>query len=156
MSRTYHVSASWHVTQQSCHTTGTSHSRHVTQLPLGAQHSQQSCHTCHKVLMSHMSHSSHVTYVTQHPCHTCRTTVMSCRMHISSRHVTHFSRANHQTCQTYRRVMSHVWIMHVTHISKSRLHEFLVFLQFNCHQQLNSKAPSNMSCHTGEWVMSHV
>jgi len=64
--------------------------------------------------------------------------------------------ASCHTCEwvmsTYERVMSHVWMSHVTHVIESRhTYEWVT-----SHIWISHVTQVNESCHTYEWVMSHV
>jgi len=83
------------------------------------------CDSKHMTWHIWMSHVNTLKWVTSHICMSDVTHewVMS---HIWIIHVTHLN----ESCHTYEWVISHIWMSHITHM--------------------------NESCHTYEWVMSHI
>jgi len=85
--------------------------------------------------------------------------------HIWMSHVTHMN----ESCHTYEWVMSHIWMSHVTHMNelqrcfRSTVDVFLLSFfelfrgaaRWPC-RWMGHVGHMNESCHTYEWVMSHI
>ena len=57
-----------------------------------------------------------------------------------------------ESCHTDKRVLSHIWISHVTHMIQSCHTDKRVL----SHTWMSHVTHMNESCHTYEWVMSHI
>jgi len=65
----------------------------------------------------------------------------------------HITRVN-ELCQTFARVMSQVWMSHVSHVDET----YHAHVDESCHTHVNEPCHTHVdeSRHTHEWVMSHT
>jgi len=70
----------------------------------------------------------------------------------SSRYVRVFQ---NESCHTYGRVMSHIWMSHVTHMNVLWAMSYR-WCVAECPQTSSWQSLANESCHTYWWVMSHI
>ena len=113
-------------------------------------------HTTHMQAETWVSSSSNgpVTHMMNESCRTCEYTHKWVLLHVrvmSLVWMSHVTRMN-ESCHTYEWVMSHIWINHVTRMNQS------------CHTDewdmshiwISHVPRMNESCHTYESVMSHI
>jgi len=121
------------------------------------RHINESCRIYERVT-SHI-HTSHVTPMnSSSPSHECVTSnIQTSRVRYMNECDTYEEGMSHicihtNACsQTYRRVMSDIWMSRVSHTNES-CHT----CEFGKSQTWNHFKHTDESCHTYEWVMSHI
>ena len=118
----------------------------------------ESCRTCQSVMAqmsnrTHMNESWHKntwvrSVIDNYAIGIEQGTYKGVMAHLWMSHVTHL----HESCHTYEWVMAHIWMSHVTHMNESwHTYEWVI-----AHLWMSHVTHLLESCHTREWVMLHT